>query len=261
MRGGKTIVKVIQICGSSGSGKTTLIRSLVPLLAEKGAVAVVKHLGHHLFALPAGKDTTLFSEAGAQISAGIDSEKTVVVVDAISLLPLLDMFSSSSTSFTVLEGFKSLPLPKVIMGDLVGVENIVLDNPRPEMILAYLDRFPDYYTPCDLARDMWSDGLIASTCSLPAGSSNLPVPERREFYERFFPMISEMSKDMADGEGTVKVRIHLHQGLYFGGDDRVLFAVGGQTPREVMSAFSKVFDRIDSILRTALSAGRIDTCN
>jgi len=76
----------------------------------------------------------------------------------------------------------------------------------------------------------------------------------------FFPMISEMSKDMADGEGTVKVRIHLHQGLYFGGDDRVLFAVGGQTPREVMSAFSKVFDRIDSILRTALSAGRIDTC-
>jgi len=112
--------------------------------------------------------------------------KTVVVVDAISLLPLLDMFSSSSTSFTVLEGFKSLPLPKVIMGDLVGVENIVLDNPRPEMILAYLDRFPDYYTPCDLARDMWSDGLIASTCSLPAGSSNLPVPERREFYERFF---------------------------------------------------------------------------
>jgi len=254
-------VKVIQVCGASGSGKTTLIRSLVPLLANEGDVAVVKHLGHHRFALPAGKDTTLFLEAGAPISAGIDSEKTVVVMDAVSLWAVLDMISSSGTSFTVLEGFKSLPLPKAVMGDLTGVENIVLGNPRPQDILTCLDRFPDYFSPCGLARDMWGDGLAASTGTLPAGSSSLPAPERREFYERFFPMIREMSRDMAGGAATVRVRVHLHQGLYFGGEDRVLFAVGGPTPGDVLSAFPKVFDLIGSALQTALPAGRKDACN
>jgi len=179
-------VKVIQVCGASGSGKTTLIRSLVPLLANEGDVAVVKHLGHHRFAPPGWKDTDPSSRAGAPISAGIDSEKTVVVMDAVSLWAVLDMISSSGTSFTVLEGFKSLPLPKAVMGDLTGVENIVLGNPRPQDILTCLDRFPDYFSPCGLARDMWGDGLAASTGTLPAGSSSLPAPERREFYERFF---------------------------------------------------------------------------
>jgi hypothetical protein len=74
-------------------------------------------------------------------------------------------------------------------------------------------------------------------------------------------MIREMSRDMAGGAATVRVRVHLHQGLYFGGEDRVLFAVGGPTPGDVLSAFPKVFDRIDSALRTALAAGRKDACN
>ncbi len=254
-------MKVIQVCGASGSGKTTFIRSLVPLLANEGAVAVVKHLGHHQFALPAGKDTTLFLEAGAPISVGIDSEKTVFVMNAVSLSAVLDMLSSSGTSFTVLEGFKSFPLPKAIMGNLDGVENTVLDNPRPEDILNCLERFPDYFSPCGLARVMWTDGLATSTGTLPAGSSSLPAAERREFYERFFPMIREMSKDMAGGADMVRIRVHLHQGLYFGGEDRVLFAVGGPTPGDVLSAFPKVFDLIGSALQTALPAGRKDACN
>ncbi|MDH7510536.1 MAG: molybdopterin-guanine dinucleotide biosynthesis protein B [Methanolinea sp.] len=245
-------MKVIHVCGESGSGKTTLIRSLIPLLADKGTVAVVKHLGHHSFSLPEGKDTTFYLESGAAISAGIDPGKTVLVADTVSLRTVLDILSFSGTSFAIVEGFKSLPLPKVVMGTLNSAQNVVLDNPRPGDIINSLGKFPDYITYCDLARDLWADGLIALTGSLPADSSLMSPRERREFYDRFFPMIHDMTEEDWGVPNAFRVRVHLYQGLYFGGDDRVIYAAGGPTPGGVQCVVPRVLERIVLMLKTAL---------
>ncbi len=250
-------MKVIHICGTSGSGKTTLIRSLIPLLLKKGRVAVVKHLGHHLFFLPEGKDTTLFLEAGAMVSAGIDSEKTVFAVDTVSLGEVLDILCFSGVSFAIVEGFKSLPLPKVAMGTKMSAENVILENPGADEIVNHLDRFPDYFPAGWLSKDMGKSGLSTMTGILPAGTSLLSPSERREFYDRFSPMINDMSRNAAGGGAdSLIIRIHLHRGLFFGGEDKVLFAVGGPLPEEVLSAFLRIRDGISRSLETALSAGR-----
>ncbi|MDH7491519.1 MAG: molybdopterin-guanine dinucleotide biosynthesis protein B [Methanolinea sp.] len=253
-------MKVIHVCGTSGSGKTTLIRSLIPLLADKGVVAVIKHLGHHVFALPQGKDTTLYLESGAKISAGIDPEKTVLVTDTVSLRTVLDMLSFSGTSFAIVEGFKSLPMPKVVVGSLNDAHNVVLENPRPRDILDSLGRFPDYVSYYELTRDIWADGLIAVSGSLPVDSSLLPPRERREFYDCFFPMIHDMTGRGAGVSDGSRVRVHLYQGLFFGGEDRVIYAVGSPTLEAVNSAVPRILERIEFVLRLALHSGRRDSC-
>ena len=53
-------MKLIQIVGRSNSGKTTFINTLIPVLKQKGQVAVIKHLGDHEYQLEKDKDTTLF---------------------------------------------------------------------------------------------------------------------------------------------------------------------------------------------------------
>lgn len=252
-------MKVIHVCGTSGSGKTTLIRSLIPLLADKGVVAVIKHLGHHVFELPEGKDTTLYLEWGAALSAGIDPEKTVFVADTVSLRTILDILSFSGTSFTIVEGFKSLPMPKVIVGSLNDAHNVVLDNPRPQDILDSLGRFPDYISYYELVRDIWADGLIAVSGSLPVDSSLLSLRERREFYDRFSPMINDMTGEGAGVSNVSKVKVNLYQGLYFGGEDRVIYAVGSPTMEGVNSAVPQVLERLEFMLKTALHTERSDS--
>ena len=73
-------MKIIQVAGRSNSGKTTFIRKLIPELKKIGAVGVIKHLGDHEFFLETDKDTTFFYDAGADITTGIDTKKTVTIV-------------------------------------------------------------------------------------------------------------------------------------------------------------------------------------
>ncbi|MDI9633712.1 MAG: molybdopterin-guanine dinucleotide biosynthesis protein B [Methanolinea sp.] len=245
-------MRVIHVCGPSGSGKTTLIRSLVPLLSGTGQVAVVKHLGHHRFELPAGKDTTLFLDAGATASVGIDSGRAVIVRNDASLRQVLDVLSLSGTRFALVEGYKSLPLPKVITGPFPGAENVVLENPRPGDVLDHLGIFPEYFSPEGLAREVWAEGHVVATGSFPTRASLLPPAGRKEFYDRFFPLIGEM-QEVRPGAAAVRTRVHLHQGLYFGGEDVVLFAVGCPSAGMVPAAVSRLSARIDAAVRDALA--------
>ncbi len=72
-------------CWKSNSGKTTFIKNLIPELKKKGTVAVIKHLGDHNINIEEGKDTTVFFDAGADISVGIDAHKAVVAIRKNSL--------------------------------------------------------------------------------------------------------------------------------------------------------------------------------
>ena len=245
-------MRVIHIAGVSGSGKTTFIRSLIPLLEQKGPTAVAKHLGHHRYSLEKGKDTTIFMEEGARVSAGVDIEKTVVVARGLSFGDILPLLSSIGTEYLLVEGWKTQPLPKVAIGDLPGAAEVVLSNPTAAEVIASLDLFPRYCSLAGLARKVQEECTVGVVLTgrypVPGDAGN---PEsRREFYLRFSPILHEISRVAASRPGGARTMVHLHQGLLFGGEDGILVAVGAPTPAAAMEAFSSCHRHLLSALGT-----------
>jgi molybdopterin-guanine dinucleotide biosynthesis protein MobB len=136
-------MKIVQVTGRSNTGKTTFIKSLIPLLKEKGRVAVIKHLGDHEYLLEKGKDTTGFFDAGAEVSAGIDGDKSVVVLRNNSLDMMLALLKNQGMDIVVIEGFKNRSFKKIVIGDL-QTEGCILRNPAVEDVVASVDRFDTY---------------------------------------------------------------------------------------------------------------------
>ncbi len=136
-------MKIIQIAGRSNSGKTTFIRNLIPELRKRGKVAVIKHLGDHTYEIGEGKDTTVFFEAGADISVGIDAHKSVAVIRQDTLDEVLCMLLDQDMDFAIIEGFKQRTFPKIVIGDLTA-DNCVLTNPGIEEVVASLDLFENF---------------------------------------------------------------------------------------------------------------------
>jgi len=136
-------MRIIQVVGRSNSGKTTFIKNLVPELKKKGTVAVIKHLGDHDFHLEEGKDTTGFFDAGAEISIGIDSHKSVVAIRNNSLETMLDLLANQGIDFVAIEGFKQKPFPKIVIGSLT-IENCILQDPDLGAVMRSLDLFAEY---------------------------------------------------------------------------------------------------------------------
>jgi len=137
-------MKIIQVVGRSNSGKTTFIKQLIPKLKTHGRVAVIKHLGDHEYELEKGKDTTGFFDAGADISVGIDADKSVAAIRNNSLDSVLRLLFDQGMNFTVIEGFKGGAFPRIVIGDL-NTDHCVLTNPYPDEVLASLDAFEDFY--------------------------------------------------------------------------------------------------------------------
>jgi len=138
-------MKIIQIVGYANSGKTTLIKNLISELQKLGKVGVVKHLGDHEFNLELEKDTTEFFHAGANISVGIDSHKTMMIIHNNSLNDMLNILLKQNINFVIIEGFKQSSFPKIVLGDLNIKKNCVLLNPSKDQIMASLDLFEDFY--------------------------------------------------------------------------------------------------------------------
>jgi molybdopterin-guanine dinucleotide biosynthesis protein MobB len=98
-------MRIIHIVGLSNSGKTTFINTLIPELSRFGNVGVIKHLGDHKYSLEDGKDTTGFFRAGAQVSVGIDSDKSIIALRTNSLDAVLRLLLQQNTDFVIIEGF------------------------------------------------------------------------------------------------------------------------------------------------------------
>ena len=136
-------MKIIHVAGLSNSGKTTFINDLIPALNKLGRVGVIKHLGDHEYALEGGKDTTGFFEAGAEISAGIDANKSIVAIRTTSLDTIMLLLFQQGIDFLVIEGFKQRSFPKIVIGDL-EIEGCLFRNPTINDVIANLSRFEDY---------------------------------------------------------------------------------------------------------------------
>jgi len=136
-------MKIIQVVGTSNSGKTTFIKNLIPELKKFGTVAVIKHLGDHTYNIEEGKDTTVFFDAGADISVGIDSHKAVVALRSNTLDGILGMLFDQGMDFAIIEGFKRRSFPKIIIGSLPA-DKCVLSNPEVSDVIASLSLFENF---------------------------------------------------------------------------------------------------------------------
>lgn len=138
-------MKIIQVVGRSNSGKTTFIKNLIPELKKIGTVSVIKHLGDHDYHLEEGKDTTGFFEAGADIAVGIDAYKSVIALRKNTLEDALRMLAGQGMDYTVIEGFKQYPFPKIVIGNL-EIDKCVLNNPTVSQVITNLDLFENFHT-------------------------------------------------------------------------------------------------------------------
>ncbi len=145
-------MRVVQFAGWSGTGKTTLIEEVIGAAPPGLEIGVVKHLGGaHPFALDPGRDTTRFFEQGAQAVTGIDAAKGVTVLRSDTLFAALDRLSDAGCELALVEGFKTEPFARVVIGDLPS-ERCVLRNPTADEVLSALDRFDEYVSPGGLLR-------------------------------------------------------------------------------------------------------------
>jgi molybdopterin-guanine dinucleotide biosynthesis protein MobB len=136
-------MKIIQVVGSSNSGKTTFIKNLIPELKKIGNVAVIKHLGDHTYHIEEGKDTTIFFEAGADVSIGIDSHKAVVAIRKNTLEDILGMLFDQGMDFAIIEGFKKRSYPKIVIGSL-HADTCILTNPEVSEVITSLNLFENF---------------------------------------------------------------------------------------------------------------------
>jgi len=136
-------MKIIQVVGSSNSGKTTFIKNLIPELKKIGNVAVIKHLGDHIYHIEEGKDTTIFFEAGADISIGIDSHKAVVAIRKNTLEDIFGILFDQGMDFAVIEGFKKRSFPKIVIGSL-HADKCILTNPAVSEVITSLNLFENF---------------------------------------------------------------------------------------------------------------------
>lgn len=136
-------MKIIQVAGRSNSGKTTFIKKLIPELKKIGPVGVIKHLGDHEYHLEDGKDTTVFFQAGADITTGIDSDKSVCTMHHTDLDAILRMYVDRGICFAVIEGYKQRPYAKIVIGSL-EIDRCILKDPTTAEVIGALHLFDDY---------------------------------------------------------------------------------------------------------------------
>ena len=145
-------MRVVQFAGWSGTGKTTLIEEVIDAAPPGLTIGVVKHLGGvHPFELDPGRDTTRFYERGARAVTGIDAAKGVTVLRSDTLFTALDRLSDAGCGLALVEGFKTEPFARVVIGDLPS-DRCVLRNPTADEVLEALDRFDEYVSPGGLLR-------------------------------------------------------------------------------------------------------------
>lgn len=106
----------LAFCGYSGSGKTTLIEKLSAILAQNSLSAgYLKHDAHSFAMDHPGKDTARVLDSGASLVVIHDQEKSALVSEAYDPKVYRSLFRDLDV--LLIEGYKDLHMPKVIMLD------------------------------------------------------------------------------------------------------------------------------------------------
>ena len=235
-------MKVIHIAGFSNSGKTTFISTLIPELEKEGPVGVIKHIGHHGYSLPEGKDTTRFFAAGAAASAGIDTQKSVLVLQENDLERVLEILCDTGIQYAVVEGFKEKPYPKVVIGNVPGASNVILEDPSVEDVLAHLDDFSDLVTPEGFSKEI-QHGCAPGITTL-VSMITIWGASPKEQINKLRGELDDKIRDL----GNVAVRLEYSENVVTGGPQNLMIGVCSPDPLVAIKATSVATDLLSSFI-------------
>ncbi|TAJ44173.1 molybdopterin-guanine dinucleotide biosynthesis protein B [Methanofollis fontis] len=244
-------MKIIQVVGRSNSGKTTFIEALIPILREQGSIAVIKHLGHDRFAVNEGKDTSRYMAAGADRSVGIDDIKSVAILDTADLKTALTEICDAGVEVCIIEGFKTIPFPRIVIGDL-ETEGAVLRNPSTADVISSLALFEDYYTMQGVVRELRRTisteraGCILTFNGLVREITGDQRTEYLDFAPSIDPIIESLEEEARNTPGVIGARFHHQKGRLCAGEDITYFALIAEHRQEAFAAMSRAIDRLKS---------------
>ena len=258
-------MKVISVVGYKKSGKTSVVSALVRTLSGFGTVGTIKHMGEQSLN-PAETDTGRHFDAGADTVIGITgTEETGTEVVSFSrdlnLEDALDLLCDQGLDFAVVEGFKESNLPKIAIGDLQGVSNLVFRLPAEidmhEELTASLVGIalaqPDRYTLEALVKKIRKNpsiqkaGAIGTFTGIVRELAGNERTSRLEF-EKYEPeaskILDQIREELKQKEGILEVLIHHKVGVIKAGEDIVYIVVAAAHRGELFSALSEAIERL-----------------
>lgn len=258
-------MKVISVVGYKKSGKTSVVSALVRNLSGFGTVGTIKHMGEQSLN-PAETDTGRHFDAGADTVIGITgTEATGTELVSFSrdqnLEDALDLLCDQGLDFAVVEGFKGSNLPKIVIGDLQGVSNVVFRLPAEidmhEELTASLVGIalaqPDRYTLEALIKKIKKNpsirkaGAIGTFTGIVRELAENERTSKLEF-EKYEPeaskVLDQIREELKQKEGILEVLIHHKVGVIKAGEDIVYIVVAAAHRGELFSALSEAIDRI-----------------
>jgi molybdopterin synthase catalytic subunit len=242
-------MKIIQFVGRSNSGKTTFIEALIRALKERGSVAAVKHLGHHRYALEEGKDTTKYAEAGAARAVGIDDVRAVTASQSSDLTAVLTDLCDAGIEYCIIEGFKTIPFPKVVIGDLES-ENVVLRNPTISEVIDHLSAFEEFQTLQGIVRELRREypmeraGAILTFNGIVRELTGDARTEYLDFPADIDTLIENLRKEAEETPGVIGARFYHRKGRLYAGEDITYFAILAEHRQEAFAAMAQAIDRL-----------------
>jgi molybdopterin synthase catalytic subunit len=253
-------MKVISVVGYKKSGKTALVSALVQQLSGFGTVGTVKHMGEQRLN-PAETDTGRHFDAGADMVIGITGTELVSFARYCDLEDALDMLCDQGLDFAVVEGFKESNLPKIAIGDIEGISNVVIRipgdiDPHEELTASLVGIAlvqPDRYTLEALIKKARKNpairkaGAIGTFSGIVRELSGEEKTSRLEF-EKYEPEASKVLDSIRDEikrkEGILEVLIHHKTGVIEAGEDIVYIVIASAHRAELFPALSEAIERI-----------------
>lgn len=258
-------MKVISVVGYKKSGKTSVVSALVRNLSGFGTVGTIKHMGEQRLN-PAETDTGRHFDAGADMVIGITgTEATGTEVVSFSrdlnLEDALDLLCDQGLDFAVVEGFKESNLPKIVIGNLQDVSNIVFRLPADidmhEELTASLVEIalaqPDGYTLEALIKKARKNpairkaGAIGTFTGIVRELAGNERTSRLEF-EKYEPEASKaldrIREELKQKEGILEVLIHHKTGVIKAGEDIVYIVIAAAHRTELFPALSEAIERL-----------------
>jgi len=113
-------VPLLAIAAWSGTGKTTLLKSLIPLLKQRGIrTGLIKHSHHQLEIDTPGKDSYVLRKAGAD-QVMVASERRWALMcetpdEPASLQHLAAQMNSAALDLILVEGFRDEKVAKIAL--------------------------------------------------------------------------------------------------------------------------------------------------
>ncbi|MCC4769598.1 molybdopterin synthase [Methanosarcina sp. DH2] len=253
-------MKVISVVGYKKSGKTALVSSLVRQLSGFGTVGTVKHMGEQRLN-PGETDTGRHFDAGAETVIGITGTELVSFSRDSDLEDALDMLCDQGLDFAVVEGFKGSNLPKIALGNVEGVSNVVFRMPENidphEELTASLVGIalaqPDRYTLEALIKkarrnpDIRKAGAIGTFSGIVRELAGEEKTARLEF-EKYEPEASKaldkIREEIKQKEGILEVLIHHKTGVIKAGEDIVYIVIASAHRTELFPALSEAIEKV-----------------